>query len=253
MQYTLKKSLGQHFLHDESICQQIVSFVDVQQPNWVEVGPGGGAITKYLLQLPLQNFCAIEIDAEKVQFLLKTYPALKGKIMEQDILHSPAPYPAKFSVVGNFPYNISTQIIFKVLDWKDQVDCVVGMFQKEVAQRFASKHGSKEYGITSVITQAFFTVEYLLDVPPTAFTPPPKVDSGVIRLVNNNNPYNIQNYLQFKTFVKAAFSARRKTLRNALKSSFPPEKLTDNLFGKRAEQLSVAEFVALYERLVVAG
>jgi 16S rRNA (adenine1518-N6/adenine1519-N6)-dimethyltransferase len=243
----LKKSLGQHFLHDQSICKQIVAFVDTNQPNWLEVGPGGGAITQYLLQLPLQQFCAIEIDDEKVQHLLKTYPQLQGKLLHQDILHAPPPYPDAFNIIGNFPYNISTQIIFQVLEWRLQVHSVIGMFQKEVAIRFASKHGSKDYGITSVITQSYYDIEYLLDVPPSAFTPPPKVDSGVIRLINNNNPYQIADYKKYKTFIKAAFSQRRKTLRNALKSILPPEKLQDDLFGKRAEQLSVAQFAALYK------
>ena len=246
MDYQLKKSLGQHFLHDEKVCQQIVALVDTTQPNWVEVGPGGGAITKYLLKLPIQHFSCIEIDQEKVDYLLKTYAALQGRILHQDILKAEMPYTKTFNVIGNFPYNISTQIIFQILEWRENVHTVIGMFQKEVAVRFACKHGSKDYGITSVITQAFFNIEYMLDVPPTAFNPPPKVDSGVIRLVNNNNPYNIQNYKQFKTFIKAAFSQRRKTLRNALKSIIPSDKLQDEIFGKRAEQLSVAQFAELY-------
>jgi 16S rRNA (adenine1518-N6/adenine1519-N6)-dimethyltransferase len=246
MEYQLKKSLGQHFLHDQQICKSIVALVDVNMPNWMEVGPGGGAITKYLLELPLQQFSCVEIDAEKVEYLLKNYPQLQGKIIHQDFLQTTLPPYAVFNVIGNFPYNISTQIIFKLLDWRQQVHTIIGMFQKEVAVRFASKHGSKNYGITSVITQAFFDIEYMLDVPPSAFTPPPKVDSGVIRLINNNNPHHIQDYKQFKIFIKAAFSQRRKTLRNALKSIITPDKLQDDIFGKRAEQISVAQFAELF-------
>jgi 16S rRNA (adenine1518-N6/adenine1519-N6)-dimethyltransferase len=248
LDYKLKKSLGQHFLHDQQVCEHIVDLVDTSMPNWIEVGPGGGAITKYLLQLPLQHFSCIEIDEEKVNYLLKTYPALLGKILHQDFLQVAQPPFIQFNVIGNFPYNISTQIIFRLLDWRESVHTIIGMFQKEVAVRFACKHGSKDYGITSVITQSFFDIEYMLDVPPSAFTPPPKVDSGVIKLVNNNNPYQIQDYKQFKTFIKAAFSQRRKTLRNALKSIIHPDKLQDDVFGKRAEQISVAQFAELYHR-----
>jgi 16S rRNA (adenine1518-N6/adenine1519-N6)-dimethyltransferase len=253
MDYKLKKSLGQHFLHDQQVCMDIVALIQNNDTNWVEVGPGGGAITKYLLKMPLANFCCIEIDDEKVQYLLKTYPVLKDKMIHQDILKTTPPYQDHFSVIGNFPYNISTQIIFQMLEWRAQVDVIIGMFQKEVAVRFASKHGTKNYGITSVITQCYFDIEYMLDVPPSAFTPPPKVDSGVIKLTNNHNPYGINDYHKFKTFIKAAFSQRRKTLRNALKSILPPEKLQSDFFGQRAEQISVPDFVKLYHSLYGVG
>jgi 16S rRNA (adenine1518-N6/adenine1519-N6)-dimethyltransferase len=246
MQYTLKKQLGQHFLHDENVCQKIVEGLGPNIKNLLEIGPGGGAITKYLMHLPVENFLCIELDKENIDYLNKTYPELQGKISHDDFLDAALPFQEHFSIIGNFPYNISTQIIFKVLDWKDYVDEVVGMFQKEVAERIASKHGSKSYGIMSVIVQCFYDIEYLFDVPASSFTPPPKVTSGVIRLTRNNNPYTIADEKKFKTFVKAAFNQRRKTLRNSLKSILPAEKLQDEIFAKRAEQLSVQQFVDLY-------
>lgn len=246
MEYSLKKSLAQHFLHDESICEQIVESLSADTKVLLEIGPGGGAITKYLIKKPFEKYVCIELDKEKVTYLTKIYPELKDRIIHDDFLQAENPFEGKFNIIGNFPYNISTQIIFKVLDWKNDVHEVVGMFQKEVAQRIASKHGSKAYGIMSVITQCYYDVEYLFDVPPTCFNPPPKVMSGVIKLTRNNNPYDIDDYLKFKTFVKVAFNQRRKTLRNGLKSILPAEKLQDDIFSKRAEQLSVAEFVDLY-------
>ncbi|HKB43911.1 MAG TPA: rRNA adenine N-6-methyltransferase family protein, partial [Chitinophagaceae bacterium] len=160
--YTLKKSLGQHFLKDENICHKIIAVLQ-QYPftKLVEVGPGGGALTKYLLLIGSIDFKAVEVDNEKVEFLLKTYPQLKGKIIHDDFLDMEKPFDGKFTVIGNFPYNISSQILFKILDWKEDVDCMIGMFQKEVAQRVAAKEGSKVYGVISVLVQAFFTVEYL--------------------------------------------------------------------------------------------
>lgn len=246
--YTLKKSLGQHFLHDENMCKKIVSELShAPGMQLLEIGPGGGAITKYLIELEGVNYKAIEIDTEKVVYLKKTYPILQDKIIEQDILKADAPFENKFSVIGNFPYNISSPILFKVLEWEPQVTEVIGMFQKEVAQRVACKEGSKTYGILSVLMQAFFTVEYLFDVHENCFTPPPKVKSGVIRLTNTGNPYGIENKRKFINLVKAAFNQRRKTLRNALKGTLPPEALTDKIFDKRAEQLSVADFVSLHK------
>ena len=165
----------------------------------------------------------------------------------QDILKADAPFEGAFSVVGNFPYNISSPILFKVLDWEPQVTEVIGMFQKEVALRVASGPGSKVYGILSVLMQAFFSVEYLVDVHENCFTPPPKVKSGVLRFTNLHNPYHIGDKRRFVILVKAAFNQRRKTLRNALKSVIPAERMpADPIFDKRAEQLSVADFVALY-------
>jgi 16S rRNA (adenine1518-N6/adenine1519-N6)-dimethyltransferase len=164
----------------------------------------------------------------------------------QDVLQASLPFDDAFSIIGNFPYNISSQILFKILDWEQQVEEVIGMFQKEVAQRIAAGPGSKTYGILSVLMQAYFEVEYLFDVPPENFTPPPKVMSGVLRFKNIHNPHQIASFKKFKLLVKTAFGQRRKTLRNALRSILPPDALADALMDKRAEQLSVAEFVYLY-------
>jgi 16S rRNA (adenine1518-N6/adenine1519-N6)-dimethyltransferase len=250
MQYTLKKSLGQHFLHDENMCRKIVAALQ-ERPvrQLVEVGPGGGAITKYLLQLSGVDLKVIEIDDEKVAYLRKTYPALDGRIIHQSVLDTPVPFDGPFTLIGNFPYNISTEIVFRVLDWKDQVECVIGMFQKEVAQRLAAKPGSKIYGVTSVLTQAFFEVQYLFDVPPGCFNPPPKVMSGVIRMLPVQQPVPMRSEKDFRVLVKAAFNQRRKQLRNAVRSLFTEAELQDPLFNQRAEQLSIADFAALTFRM----
>ena len=245
----LKKSLGQHFLHDENVCRKIVEQLShTPGMRLVEVGPGGGAITKYLLQWTDVDYRAIEIDEEKVQYLHKTYPQLQGKIIMEDILQADMPFDKEFTVVGNFPYNISSPILFKVLDWEPYVTEVVGMFQKEVALRVASGPGSKVYGILSVLMQAFYKVEYLFDVNENCFTPPPKVKSGVLRFTSLHNPHGINDKRRFIILVKAAFNQRRKTLRNALKSTLPTEAMADVLMDKRAEQLSVADFVSLYKK-----
>lgn len=248
--YTLKKSLGQHFLRDETISRRILDLVR-QRPiaQLLEVGPGGGALTKYLKDLPDVDFRAVEVDTEKIDWLHKTYPDLSGRIIEGSILDIPAPFTGAFTLVGNFPYNISTQILFRILEWKDQVECMVGMFQKEVAQRVCAGPGSKDYGIPSVLLQAYFNVEYCFDVDESAFVPPPKVKSGVIRLVHAGNPYGVQDDRKFRILVKAAFSQRRKQLRNPLKALFPPEALSDPLFTRRAEQLTVREYVDLLPRM----
>lgn len=250
MQYTLKKSLGQHFLHDENMCKKIVSEV-TRQPGMklLEVGPGGGAITKYLLEWEDVTYKAIEVDEEKVTYLNKTYPKIEGKIILQDILKAEAPFEGNFSVIGNFPYNISSPILFKVLEWEPQVDEVIGMFQKEVALRVAAGPGSKVYGILSVLMQVFFEVKYLIDVNENCFTPPPKVKSGVLRFTNTGNPYGITNKKKFINLVKAAFNQRRKTLRNALRGTLPPEALAGVIMEKRAEQLSVEDFVMIHKEL----
>lgn len=247
--YSLKKDLGQHFLHDEQMCLKIVDSVNYKDGlQLLEVGPGGGAITKYLVQQEGVDFKAIEVDDEKVAYLHKTYPQLEGKIIQKDILKAERPFEGKFSVIGNFPYNISSQILFKILDWEEDVEEVIGMFQKEVAQRVVSKEGNKVYGILSVLLQTFFEIKYLFDVHQKCFTPPPKVMSGVIRMKNINNPYGLENKNKYKTLVKTAFGQRRKTLRNALKQILPPDVLTDKVFDKRAEQLSVTDFVNLYKQ-----
>lgn len=246
MNYTLKKSLGQHFLKDENTCQRIVRELQKDTFNkLLEVGPGGGALTKYLLKIPAVDFKAVELDDEKVAFLEKTYPAIKDKIIHENFLDINSPFTGEFTIVGNFPYNISTQILFKVLEWKQQVQITVGMFQKEVAERVASKEGTKVYGVLSVLVQAFYNVEYLFDVDPSCFNPPPKVMSGVIRLTRRDDVPEMKSERTFFNLVKTAFNQRRKTLRNAVKSLFDADVLKDELFNKRAEVLSVEDFAAL--------
>lgn len=249
MEYSLKKSLGQHFLKDETVCRKIVDeLLQHSFERLLEVGPGGGALTKYLLKIP-SDFKAVELDNEKVLFLEKTFPAIRGKIIHESFLDITPPFEEEFTVVGNFPYNISTQILFKVLDWKQQVPVVVGMFQKEVAERAASKEGSKVYGVLSVLVQAFYKVEYLFDVDPSCFNPPPKVMSGVIRLTRREDVPEMKSEKAFFNLVKTAFNQRRKTLRNAVKSLFTAEELKDELFNKRAEVLTVEDFAALTFRM----
>jgi 16S rRNA (adenine1518-N6/adenine1519-N6)-dimethyltransferase len=211
----------------------------------LEVGPGGGALTKYLVQLEAINFKAVELDDEKVTYLLKTYPSLEGRIIHQSFLDIEKPFEGRFTVIGNFPYNISTQILFKILEWKDDVECVIGMFQKEVAQRAAAKEGNKVYGVLSVLVQAFYDVHYLFDVNEKSFTPPPKVKSGVIRLLPRKQVPDMKDEKAFFLLVKTAFNQRRKTLRNAVKGLFDATILQEELFDKRAEQLTVEQFAAL--------
>lgn len=244
--YTLKKSLGQHFLKDETISEKIVAALQ-EHPfhNLLEVGPGGGALTKHLLQLPNINFKAVELDEEKIDFLKTAYPQLRDHLIHQSVLDMPPPFAEPFTVVGNFPYNISTQIVFKMLHWKTQIESMVGMFQKEVAQRLAAKEGSKIYGVTSVLTQVYFDVAYLFEVSEDAFTPPPKVKSAVIRLLPKKEIVPMKSDAKFTMLVKAAFGQRRKTVRNAVKPFFTAAVLKNAIFDKRAEQLSVADFAAL--------
>jgi 16S rRNA (adenine1518-N6/adenine1519-N6)-dimethyltransferase len=249
--YTLKKSLGQHFLRDEQMSRKIVQSLPVVPGQQVlEVGPGAGAITKYLLEIPDITFKAVELDTEKVQYLEQTYPLIKGKIINQSFLEMQPPFEGPFSIIGNFPYNISTQIMFRVLDWKDQVPQAVGMFQKEVAQRIAAGHGNKDYGILSVLIQAWYKVEYLFEVHEQCFNPPPKVKSAVIRITRLEQDYDIANERKFFNLVKTAFNQRRKQLRNPLKGLFDKTHLQDSIFSKRAEELSVADFVALSHKMI---
>ena len=249
--FKIKKSLGQHFLKDETVIDKIIAALKEDAcTNLLEVGPGGGALTKHLLQIPDINFKAVELDDEKTAYLKKTYPVLTDNIISQSFLDINEPFDTPFTVIGNFPYNISTQILFKVLDWKDNVPVVIGMFQKEVAQRAASKEGNKVYGVLSVLIQAFYDVEYLFDVSNQSFNPPPKVQSGVIRLKRRTTDLTVKSDRAFKVLVKTAFQQRRKTLRNAVKSLFTAEVLQDELFNRRAEALSVEEFAALTFRMI---
>jgi len=197
------------------------------------------------LQLPDIDFKAVELDEEKVTYLVQTFPQLQGKIIHESFLDTDKPFSGRFTVVGNFPYNISTQILFKILEWKEDVETMVGMFQKEVAQRVAAKEGNKVYGVLSVLVQAFYKVEYLFDVHENCFQPPPKVKSGVIRLLPLKEVPLMKSEQYFFQLVKTAFNQRRKTLRNAVRSLFDAADLEDELFNKRAEQLTVQQFAAL--------
>ena len=244
--YHLKKSLGQHFLKDEDVVIRIIdSLKKCQFNNLLEVGPGGGALTKKLIQIPEINFKAVELDEEKVEFLLKKYPTLTGKIINENILTMKLPFDEPFTIIGNFPYNISTQILFKIIEWKDHVPNAIGMFQKEVAERVASKEGSKVYGVISLLVQYYYDVEYLFSVDNKSFTPPPKVQSAVIKLTAKKELLPVKSEKAFWLLVKTAFNQRRKTLRNALKSIMPKEVLEDKLFDRRAETLSLEEFANL--------
>jgi 16S rRNA (adenine1518-N6/adenine1519-N6)-dimethyltransferase len=246
-----KKHLGQHFLTDQHVARSIAETLQITEPTKVlEIGPGTGVLTQYLLQNPLIDLQVIEIDGESVEYLQKEFAALQNRIYFQDFLTTDVSLiygSDSFSVIGNFPYNISSQIFFKILENKNQIPCVCGMLQKEVAERLASKPGKKTYGILSVLLQAYYDVEYLFTVPPTVFNPPPKVNSAVIRVTRNSTDKLGCNEVLFKTVIKTAFNQRRKTMRNSLKgimtSSSPI--VTESIFDKRPEQLSVSEFVAL--------
>ncbi|MFT3982243.1 MAG: 16S rRNA (adenine(1518)-N(6)/adenine(1519)-N(6))-dimethyltransferase RsmA [Ferruginibacter sp.] len=244
--YTLKKSLGQHFLKDETIILDIIDALKGEQfSNLLEVGPGAGALTRHLMNLPSVNFKAVELDDEKVSYLEKTYPALKEKVIHQSFLDIEKPFDEPFAVIGNFPYNISSQILFKLLEWKEDVPFIIGMFQKEVAERAAAKPGSKAFGVLSALIQPFYAIEYLFDVPPDRFNPPPKVMSGVIKLTRKTELLQVKSDRAYKNLVKTAFNQRRKTLRNAVKGLFAAEVLADKIFDKRAEALSIEDFAAL--------
>lgn len=310
-----KKYLGQHFLKDERIAKQIAEtytqYIDpCVLPNLLEIGPGMGVLTKYLIaaeksekkgcengnstgqrienesggknksigenslkESDEQNGCAsikstiqgnenkaniggreknfnvkvIEIDVESVVFLEKKYPDLC--IVEGDFLHFPLSeiFEGSFGIIGNFPYNISSQILFRTLENRNRIPCLVGMFQKEVAMRVAAGPGSKTYGILSVLLQAFYDIDYIFTVPPTVFNPPPQVESGVIRMQRNQTEHLDCDEKLFITVVKTAFNQRRKTLRNALKPLLTntSEPITGSIFDKRAEQLSVQDFVEI--------
>jgi 16S rRNA (adenine1518-N6/adenine1519-N6)-dimethyltransferase len=244
-----KKSLGQHFLHDQKIAQRIVDGLDIQDhPVVAEIGPGMGVLTKYLIEKPIGKLVVIEIDRDSVAYLKTNYPSLTNNIIEGDFLEVELKQIAEknLQIIGNFPYNISSQIFFRVLENRDVVDQVVCMLQKEVADRLAAGPGSKTYGILSVLLQAYYRIEYLFKVSPGVFTPPPKVMSAVIRLRRNDvKRLNCDESL-FVQVVKQGFNNRRKTLRNALKNlNLSPEVTTLEVFNKRAEQLSVQSFVDL--------
>jgi 16S rRNA (adenine1518-N6/adenine1519-N6)-dimethyltransferase len=243
-----KKHLGQHFLTDESIAKNIVDALlekDKTSPI-IEVGPGTGVLTQFLIN-DTENFLALDVDAESVEFLKNKYPEKKEKILLADFLETDLEklVGKKYNVIGNFPYNISSQIMFKVLENKDNVDYAVGMFQREVALRLAEKPGSKVYGILSVLLQAFYDIEYLFTVNENVFNPPPKVKSAVIRLTRNSVKKLDCDEVLFKKVVKTAFNQRRKTIRNSVRTLFNNNEIRHPLLDKRPEQLSVAQFVEL--------
>lgn len=243
-----KKHLGQHFLNDENIARNTVSaLLEKDKTSFIiEVGPGTGVLTQFLIN-DVENFLAMDVDSESVDYLKTKYPEKKDKIILSDFLEADLQklVGQKFNVVGNFPYNISSQIMFKVLDNKNSVDYVVGMFQKEVAMRLAEKPGSKVYGILSVLLQAFYDIEYLFTVHENVFTPPPKVKSAVIRLTRNSVQKLDCDEVLFKKVVKTTFNQRRKTIRNSVRTLFNNNELRHPLLDKRPEQLSVAQFVEL--------
>lgn len=274
MEVRAKKALGQHFLTDLSIAQRIAEALTVPCPAAgceevnpmpaLEVGPGMGVLTQYLLQRPDVDLRMVEIDTESVNYLLVHFPQVQGRLLEADFLKLRLErfFPGKFCVIGNFPYNISSQIFFKILEYKEQVPQVVCMIQKEVAERIAEKPGTKTYGILSVLLQAWYDIEYLFTVGEGAFNPPPKVKSAVIRLFRNSRTELGCDEGLFKTVVKTGFNQRRKTLRNSLKplvrakaerEGWTDEQLaeftSDPVFELRPERLSVEEFIALTVRL----
>ncbi|HUZ60492.1 MAG TPA: 16S rRNA (adenine(1518)-N(6)/adenine(1519)-N(6))-dimethyltransferase RsmA [Hanamia sp.] len=249
--HTLKKSLGQHFLKDEKVVKKIIAaLMQHSFTNLLEVGPGGGALTKHLINISGIHFKAVEVDEEKINFLLKEFPSLKSDLIHKSFLEMDRPFDEPFTVIGNFPYNISTQILFKVLEWKEFVPVVIGMFQKEVAERAAAKEGSKVYGVLSVLLQYYYQVEYLFSVGNESFTPQPKVQSGVIQLTRRENYLPVKSERAFWVLVKTSFNQRRKTLRNGVKSLIAKEDMEDTFFDRRAETLSVEEFAALSFKII---
>jgi len=245
-----KKHLGQHFLTDLNIAQQIVEALSLKEKytTVVEVGPGMGVLTQFLIKNKNYQTFVVDVDRESIGYLVDKYPILKGNIIYGDFLRLDLNDIVKnksFAVIGNFPYNISSQILFKVLDFKEQIPEVVGMFQKEVAERIAAESGSKTYGITSVLLQAFYNIEYLFTVNAEVFDPPPKVQSAVIRLTRNEKNALNCDEKRFKQVVKMAFNQRRKTMRNSLKSLINDEIKENDIFNLRPEQLSVEQFVGL--------
>ncbi|RMA66214.1 16S rRNA (adenine(1518)-N(6)/adenine(1519)-N(6))-dimethyltransferase RsmA [Ulvibacter antarcticus] len=248
-----KKHLGQHFLKDEHIAEKISDSLTLEGYNHVlEIGPGMGVLTKYLIEKDVEVI-AMDLDGESISYLSKTYHNKNLQLLEADFLRTDLKDvfgETSFAIIGNFPYNISTQIVFKTLENKEQIPEFSGMFQKEVAKRICASEGSKTYGILSVLTQAFYDAEYLFTVPPTVFSPPPKVESGVLRLRRKEDFSLPCSEKMLYKVVKTAFQQRRKTLRNSLKSFNLSEKIKeDTIFGQRPEQLSVPQFIALTLKL----
>ena len=259
---TAKKHLGQHFLTDNTIARRIAETLpESGLENLLEIGPGTGVLTGFLLEYPI-HLKAVELDLESVHYLNTAFsinhsqnklPYKSFEVISGDFLQMPVDTlfdGAEFGITGNFPYNISTQIVFRVLEFRDRIPFFSGMFQKEVAQRICAGPGSKTYGILSVLTQAYYDAEYCFTVPPEVFDPPPKVDSGVLRLYRKNQIDIDWDQRALFHVVKTAFNQRRKTLRNSLKSLGISDNITeDSIFDRRPEQLSVPEFIALTKRI----
>jgi len=248
-----KKHLGQHFLKDESIAKDIADTLNFEgYQDVLEIGPGMGVLTKYLLDKPVNTY-VIEIDTESVTYLDENYPKLHGKIISKDFLKyniNEIFEGKQFAIIGNFPYNISTQIVFRALEYRNQIPEFAGMFQKEVAERICEKKGTKAYGILSVLVQAFYEAEYLFTVSEDVFIPPPKVKSGVLRLRRKENFTLPCSEKLFFTVVKTGFQQRRKTLRNSLKTLNLSDNLReDTIFDLRPEQLSVQDFIELTKKI----
>lgn len=249
-----KKALGQHFLVDLDIARNIVGAMSKDHDVVIEVGAGMGVLTQYIIEDQLDKLQVVEIDGESVDYLLKKFPMLDGHIvfgdfLKYDIASLAANGKNDVAVIGNFPYNISSQIFFQILKYRDYVTESVGMLQKEVAERLAAGPGSKTYGILSVLLQAYYDIEYLFTVHENVFNPPPKVKSAVIRLRRNGVKELGCDEKLFVAVVKQAFNQRRKTMRNSLRSMIPAEIIENEIFDKRPEQLSVADFVELTKML----
>jgi len=245
-----KKALGQHFLVDLNIARNIVNALGTDHDVVIEVGAGMGVLTQYLIENQLDKLQVVEIDKESVEFLKKKFPELEGHLVLGDFLKYDMT-GGDIAVIGNFPYNISSQIFFQILKYRNNVSECVGMIQKEVAERIAAGPGSKTYGILSVLLQAWYDIEYLFTVHENVFNPPPKVKSAVIRLKRNNVKELGCDEKLFVTVVKQAFNQRRKTLRNSLRSMIPAEIIDNEIFNKRPEQLSVNEFVDIVRHFEV--
>lgn len=257
MNIRAKKALGQHFLKDESIAKRIVDSLILPETGSLqvlEIGPGTGVLTKYLLENPQIELELAEIDTESIAYLKAAYPALLYRLQQRDFLSMPLEnlFQGPFAVIGNFPYNISSQIFFKILDHVEQIPQVVCMLQKEVAERLASPPGNKAYGILSVLLQAWYDIEYLFTVDEHVFLPPPKVKSGVIRLTRNSRASLGCDPGLFKLTIKTCFNQRRKTIRNSLKPLLSSGGITlpdSKLLDMRPEQLSVEQFIELVKML----
>ena len=248
-----KKHLGQHFLRDDNIARKIVGYLSPETSNVLEIGPGTGILTKYLIHSLAYNYLAIEIDNESIEYLKNHFPEHSEKFILADFLKVDLEelIQDEVSIIGNFPYNISSQILFKILENRNKVTNVIGMFQKEVGERISSSSGSKKYGILSVLVQAYFQIDYLFTVNENVFYPPPKVKSAVIQLKRNQVKALDCDEKLFFEIVKAGFNQRRKTLRNSLrKYTFPESGKIIDLLNKRAEQLDVGDFVYLTQNVI---